>query len=68
MFEDEEENKFIYTNAFNAYTKEIEALISMRLQECLPGFQMCEFVVLMKYIFIDSEIDLNLMMEMYLNY
>ncbi|XP_065913591.1 ADP-ribosylation factor-like protein 2-binding protein [Dysidea avara] len=43
-FEDEEENKFIYTDIFNLYTKLIEKHIEDELKTRMPGFSMESFM------------------------
>ncbi|XP_065913592.1 ADP-ribosylation factor-like protein 2-binding protein [Dysidea avara] len=43
-FEDEEENKFIYTNIFNLYTKLIEKHIEDELKTRMPEFAMESFM------------------------
>ena len=43
-FEATEENKLIYTDIFKKYNEVIEAYISQRLTEAIPGFEMERFL------------------------
>lgn len=43
-FEDNDENKLIYTDLFSKYTEMVEAVIEARLKAAVPGFDMMDFM------------------------
>lgn len=49
-FEEDEENKLIYTDIYNNYIEKLEGYISTRLKELHPGFQMEILLSLIKYV------------------
>lgn len=47
-FTDDDENKFIYMDLFNAYTARVEKFINKKLKSVLPWFHMPEFFDMLK--------------------
>lgn len=48
VFEDNEENKLVYTDIFIKYNETIEKYIETELLKAIPGFKMMEFEYLLK--------------------
>ncbi|KAJ3412320.1 ADP-ribosylation factor-like protein 2-binding protein [Chytridiales sp. JEL 0842] len=46
--EDGAENKLIYMDLFQSYTKQVETFLETRLQRLIPGFTMPDFLLLLK--------------------
>jgi len=47
-FEDEDENKLIYTDIYNKYIDTLEGYICKRLEELQPGFTMSKLLTLIQ--------------------
>jgi ADP-ribosylation factor 2-binding protein len=47
VFEDNDENKLIYTDIFSRYTELVEGSIEKRLKEAVPDFDMQKFQVML---------------------
>ncbi|KAL6622247.1 ADP-ribosylation factor-like protein 2-binding protein-like protein [Neocallimastix sp. 'constans'] len=48
VFEDNEENKLIYTDIFNSYTEKIEKYLDTKLKQKFSWFDMTEFLTMLK--------------------